>query len=199
MRAIGTMTALAALVLGLAPSVHAQEKVTVIMHFTIEGQHAPWFVAKSKGYFDAAGLDVTIQRGFGSADTVKKVLTGVADIGFADPVYSVDPELNNHAGDRSLALHFWDSIVESRDGGKLLPALASSWKTLDDKTWEFKLRSDIKWQDGTPFTADDIVFSLQRARSVPGSVASSTWVPVRGSGSGRCGAVGDGDALGARS
>ena len=93
-------------------------------------------------------------------------------IGFADPVSSVDPELNNHAGDRSLALHFWDSIVESRDGGKLLPALASSWKTLDDKTWEFKLRSDIKWQDGTPFTADDIVFSLQRARSVPGSVAS---------------------------
>jgi peptide/nickel transport system substrate-binding protein len=104
--------------------------------------------------------------------------TGVAasaqtlSIGFADPVSSVDPQLNNHAGDRSLALHFWDSIVNSRDGGKLEPALAASWKTLDDKTWEFKLRTDIKWQDGTPFTADDIVFSFQRARSVPGSVAS---------------------------
>ena len=93
-------------------------------------------------------------------------------IGFADPLSSADPQLNNHAGDRSLALHFWDSIVNSRDGGKLEPALASSWKALDDKTWEFKLRSDIKWQDGTPFTADDIVFSFQRARSVPGSVAS---------------------------
>ncbi len=93
-------------------------------------------------------------------------------IGFADPVSSVDPQLNNHAGDRSLALHFWDSIVNSRDGGKLEPALASSWKALDDKTWEFKLRSDVKWQDGTPFTAEDIVFSFQRARSVPGSVAS---------------------------
>jgi NitT/TauT family transport system substrate-binding protein len=78
----------AALAWCLAPmqSAQAQEKITVIMNFTIEGQHAPWFVAKSKGYFDAAGLDVTIQRGFGSADTVKKVLTGVADIGFADPV-----------------------------------------------------------------------------------------------------------------
>ena len=95
-------------------------------------------------------------------------------IGFADPVSSVDPQLNNHAGDRSLALHFWDSIINSRDGGKLEPALASSWKALDDKTWEFKLRSDIKWQDGTPFTADDIVFSFQRARSVPGTVASYT-------------------------
>ena len=95
-------------------------------------------------------------------------------IGFADPVSSVDPQLNNHAGDRSLALHFWDSIINSRDGGKLEPALASSWKALDDKTWEFKLRSDIKWQDGKPFTADDIVFSFQRARNVPGTVASYT-------------------------
>jgi len=94
------------------------------------------------------------------------------NIGFADPVSSVDPQLNNHAGDRSLALHFWDSIVNSRDGGKLEPALASSWKALDDKTWEFKLRSGILWQDGTPFTADDIVFSFQRAKNVPGTVAS---------------------------
>ena len=93
-------------------------------------------------------------------------------IGFADPISSVDPQLNNHAGDRSLALHFWDSIINSRDGGKLEPALASSWRALDDRTWEFKLRNDIKWQDGKPFTADDIVFSFQRARSVPGTVAS---------------------------
>jgi NitT/TauT family transport system substrate-binding protein len=64
----------------------AAEKLNVFMNFTIEGQHAPWFVAKAKGYFGEAGLDVNIQRGFGSADTVKKVLTGVADIGFADPV-----------------------------------------------------------------------------------------------------------------
>jgi peptide/nickel transport system substrate-binding protein len=93
-------------------------------------------------------------------------------IGFADPISSADPQLNNHAGDRSLALHFWDSIINSRDGGKLEPALASSWKALDDLTWEFKLRNDIKRQDGTPFTADDIVFSFQRARNVPGTVAS---------------------------
>jgi peptide/nickel transport system substrate-binding protein len=93
-------------------------------------------------------------------------------IGFADPISSVDPQLNNHAGDRSLALHFWDSIINSRDGGKLEPALATSWRALDDRTWEFKLRNDIKWQDGVPFTADDIVFSLQRARNVPGTVAS---------------------------
>ena len=62
---------------------------------------------------------------------------------FADPLSSVDPQLNNHAGDRSLALHFWDSIINSRDGGKLEPALAASWRSLDDRTWEFKLRPDV--------------------------------------------------------
>ena len=103
-------------------------------------------------------------------------------IGFADPVSSVDPQLNNHAGDRSLALHFWDSIINSRDGGKLEPALAIELEgARRASTWEFKLRSDVKWQDGTPFTADDIVFSFQRARSVPGTVASYTGACARSS------------------
>jgi NitT/TauT family transport system substrate-binding protein len=64
----------------------AQEKAVVLMNFTIQGDHGPFFIAKDKGYFKSAGLEVEIQRGFGSADTVKKVVAGAADIGFADPV-----------------------------------------------------------------------------------------------------------------
>jgi NitT/TauT family transport system substrate-binding protein len=67
-------------------AVVAQEKVVVLMNFTIQGDHGPFFVARAKGYFTEAGLDVDIQRGFGSADTVKKIVAGAADIGFADPV-----------------------------------------------------------------------------------------------------------------
>ncbi|MBX8603207.1 ABC transporter substrate-binding protein [Pseudomonas cichorii] len=92
-------------------------------------------------------------------------------IGYADPVSSLDPQLNNYAGDRSVALHAFESLVNRRDD-KTLPGLAQSWKVLDDKTWEFNLRKDVKWQDGKPLTADDFVFSFERARKVPGSVAS---------------------------
>lgn len=92
-------------------------------------------------------------------------------IGFADPLSSLDPQLNNHAGDRSTDLHFWDLLIENRHNG-LEPSLALSWKALDDKTWEFKLRDDVKWQDGVPFTAEDLIFSYERARDVPGSVAT---------------------------
>ncbi|MCH3837584.1 hypothetical protein LZB74_09395, partial [Campylobacter jejuni] len=35
-------------------------------------------------------------------------------IGFADPLSSLDPQLNNHAGDRSVALHFWDLLIENK-------------------------------------------------------------------------------------
>ncbi|OZI44747.1 ABC transporter substrate-binding protein [Bordetella genomosp. 5] len=92
-------------------------------------------------------------------------------IGFADPLSSLDPQLNNHAGDRSVALHFWDLLVENK-WNKLQPGLALSWKPLDDKTWEFKLRPNVKWQDGQPFTADDLIYSYTRAKAVPGSVAT---------------------------
>ncbi|MDO3622568.1 ABC transporter substrate-binding protein [Ralstonia pseudosolanacearum] len=92
-------------------------------------------------------------------------------IGFADPLSSLDPQLNNHAGDRSVDVHFWDLLVENK-WNRLQPGLALAWKPLDPKTWEFKLRPGVKWQDGKPFTADDVIFSYQRARSVPGSVAT---------------------------
>jgi NitT/TauT family transport system substrate-binding protein len=72
--------------MALLKPVAAAESLNVYMNWTIHGQHGPWFVAKSKGYFSEAGLDVNIQRGYGSGDTVKKVIAGVADIGFTDPV-----------------------------------------------------------------------------------------------------------------
>jgi peptide/nickel transport system substrate-binding protein len=86
----------------------------------------------------------------------------------ADSISSLDPQLNQNAGDLSVNLHFWSLLVGSRDN-KIEPALAASWKLLDPTTWEFKLRDDVKWQDGQPFTADDVIFSYERARHVPGS------------------------------
>jgi peptide/nickel transport system substrate-binding protein len=94
-------------------------------------------------------------------------------IGYADPVSSLDPQLNNYAGDRSVALHAFESLF-NRNDIKTLPGLAKSWKVIDDKTWQFDLRDDVKWQDGTPLTADDFVFSFERVRNVPGSVAAYT-------------------------
>lgn len=65
-------------------SVRADDEVAVTLDWIINGTHAGYFVAKDKGYYKDAGLDVTLSRGFGSGDTVKRVGSGVATLGVAD-------------------------------------------------------------------------------------------------------------------
>jgi len=84
MRRLALVFALVVVVVAVRP-VQAAEKVTIVLDFTISGYHAPFFVAQDKGYFAEQGLDVSIGRGYGSGDTVKKLATGVADIGFNHP------------------------------------------------------------------------------------------------------------------
>lgn len=77
--------AVVAAIAGLLPtSVKAQDKVTFVTDFGFNGRHSYFYVALEKGYFKDANLDVTIVRGQGSADAVKQVAAGTAQIGFAD-------------------------------------------------------------------------------------------------------------------
>jgi len=64
----------------------AAEKATVVirMDFIIGGKHAPWFVAWDKGFYAKRGLSVKVEAGAGSADTVRAIAAGIADVGFAD-------------------------------------------------------------------------------------------------------------------
>ena len=66
------------------PSVQAADKITFVTDFGYNGRHAYYFVAIEKGYYAGVGLDVQIVRGQGSADAVKQVAAGTAQIGFAD-------------------------------------------------------------------------------------------------------------------
>jgi NitT/TauT family transport system substrate-binding protein len=63
---------------------HAADKVTFVTDFGYNGRHAYYFVALDKGYYAKQNLDVQIVRGQGSADAVKQVAAGTAQIGFAD-------------------------------------------------------------------------------------------------------------------
>jgi NitT/TauT family transport system substrate-binding protein len=69
---------------GAAERAGEKAAVTVRLDFIIGGKHAPWFVAWEKGFYSKRGLNVTIQPGSGSADTVRNIAAGIADFGFAD-------------------------------------------------------------------------------------------------------------------
>jgi NitT/TauT family transport system substrate-binding protein len=62
----------------------AADKVTFVTDFGFNGRHAYYYVALEKGYYAKQNLDVQIVRGQGSADAVKQVAAGTAQIGFAD-------------------------------------------------------------------------------------------------------------------
>jgi len=57
----------------------------------------------------------------------------------------------------------YDALINRDEQFRLEPSLALSWQSLDPSTWRFKLRPGVTFHDGTPFTADDAVFSIERA------------------------------------
>jgi NitT/TauT family transport system substrate-binding protein len=88
------LLALLALVASFAANLSAAEKaketpITIRLDFIVGGNHAPWFVALEKGFYAKRGLNVTIQPGTGSADTIRTIAAGGADVGFANVSTSV--------------------------------------------------------------------------------------------------------------
>jgi peptide/nickel transport system substrate-binding protein len=81
------------------------------------------------------------------------------------------PHLDPTAGaaaaiDEVLYANVFEGLTRIGAGGEVLPALAESWTVSDDGTvYTFKLRTGAKFHDGTPFSADDVKFSLDRARA----------------------------------
>ena len=75
----------------------------------------------------------------------------------------MDPYSQNENLTNNINWHIYDTLVTRDRNLKIVPGLASSWEQTGPTTWRFKLRPGIKFHDGTPFTADDVVFSFQRA------------------------------------
>ncbi len=90
-----------------------------------------------------------------------------------DEPLTLDPHAANLAVTTRLLSNVYEGLVGRDKDFKLVPWLAESWTKLDNRTWRFRLRSGVKFHDGSPFTADDVVFSLERVLS-PNSQLKTT-------------------------
>ena len=77
---------------------------------------------------------------------------------------SMDPHAVNEGVTNNIALLMHDLLVQRARDQSLVPSLATSWQVVNDTTWRFTLRSGVRFHDGTPLTADDVVFSIERAQ-----------------------------------
>jgi peptide/nickel transport system substrate-binding protein len=113
-----------------------------------------------------AGLVLAASLGLAQAQTVR-----IADQG--DAVY-MDPHSLNESLQLDLLANIYDALVLRGKDLKLEPGLATSWKAVSPTVWRFELRKNVKFQDGTPFTADDVVFSMARTQADSSDMRSYT-------------------------
>src|SRR4030095_1361400 len=82
---------------------------------------------------------------------------------------TLDPHFFNAFPTGSSHMMIYDPLVYVDPNQQLQPALAPSWRVIDDTTWEFKLRRGVKFHDGSDFTADDVIATFERVPNVPNS------------------------------
>jgi peptide/nickel transport system substrate-binding protein len=82
--------------------------------------------------------------------------------GAQNDILTLDPHSQNHATTHGLLQHSYEGLVRYTKDFKVEPALATSWQQVSPTQWRFTLRKGVKFHDGTPFTADDVVFSYGR-------------------------------------
>ncbi|MGD8292299.1 MAG: ABC transporter substrate-binding protein [Desulfobacterales bacterium] len=93
-------------------------------------------------------------------------------IGLQAEPSSMDPHYHNLTPNNMMAKYTFDPLILQDHKQNLKPGLAVAWKPISDLTWEFKLRPGVKFHDGSPFTAEDVKFTLERAPNVPNSPSS---------------------------
>src|SRR5712691_7499325 len=93
-------------------------------------------------------------------------------IGLSAEPSAMDPHFHNLTPNNSLTKHIFDRLTDQDENQLVQPALALSWRTTDDTTWEFKLRPGVKFSNGDDFTANDVIYSYCRAPRVESSPSS---------------------------
>jgi len=99
-------------------------------------------------------------------------LSAELTIGFKSEPSSMDPHYHNLTPNNMVANYTFDKLVKQDHKQNLKPGLAVSWKPISDLTWELKLRKGVKFHDGSPFSAKDVKFTLERGANVPNSPSS---------------------------
>jgi peptide/nickel transport system substrate-binding protein len=93
----------------------------------------------------------------GSGQASKTLVVGIE----ADAM-TMDPGNFRHRETETILRNMFDGLVTRTPEGRIVPELAVSWERLSDREWVFHLRDGVTWHDGTPFTAEDVVFTVER-------------------------------------
>ncbi len=92
----------------------------------------------------------------------------------ANDIMTLDPHAQNHQTTHTFLQQVYEPLVRYGKDFQIEPALATKWTQITPTQWRFELRKGVKFHDGAPFTADDVVFSLTRIMTPPSNMMTST-------------------------
>ena len=87
---------------------------------------------------------------------------------------SMDPHSFNESLQLSVTSNVYEPLVGRNKDLSLAPALATAWRQTGPTVWQFELRRGVQFHDGTPFTADDVLFSFARTQADGSDMKSYT-------------------------
>jgi peptide/nickel transport system substrate-binding protein len=114
-----------------------------------------------------AALAIGIAISPASPAAAENVLRWASDVG----ALTFDPHSAKHGPSTIQRDQVYERLLHTSARLEVVPQLAVAWRPLDSTSWEFKLREGVRFHDGAPFTAEDVVFSIERARSEPSQFA----------------------------
>ena len=84
---------------------------------------------------------------------------------------TMDPHSQNESFTNSVNQQVYEYLVHRDKQLNFVPGLATAWEQVSPLKWRFKIRQGVKFHDGTPFTADDVVYSINRAKEPTSQIA----------------------------
>ena len=93
-------------------------------------------------------------------------------IALAQQPSAIDPHFHDSQINRGILASIFDRLVHQDAEQRPIPGLATSWRALDSRRWVFTLRRGVRFHDGAPFAAADVLASFRRAAAVPNSPSS---------------------------
>ncbi len=78
---------------------------------------------------------------------------------------TMDPHAYSNEDNKGATYQVYEALLDIDSNLAIVPQLALAWNILDPTHWQFELRQGVRFHDGTPFTADDVVFSIGRAQA----------------------------------
>src|SRR3954451_17342190 len=84
-------------------------------------------------------------------------------------ILTMDPHSQNHATTHAIMQYAYEGLTRYSKDYQIEPCLATSWDKVSETQYRFHLRKNVKFHDGSPFTADDVVFSYGRIKQPQGT------------------------------